>query len=86
MRAACLIAVLCLLAACAERSPQSPPRPASATPSPAIPGQGTVVRPERSQLAEPAAPEEPRYAPFDVGGAGQGPVMPSEVPPAFRGL
>jgi len=86
MRATCLIAALTLLAACAERAPPPAAAPVSATPSPAGPQQGTVVRPDRTQITEPAPPEEPRYAPFDVGGAGQGPVIPNQVAPAFRGL
>ena len=44
---------------------------------------------DRFQGADPNAPRqsgEPGASPFDVGGSGQGPVMPDQVSPAFRGL
>jgi hypothetical protein len=79
MRAAVLMAVL-LATACAE------------APAP-VPGAGAQAQPSSSGAAATPAPVAPRAArrtgepgpqPFDIGGAGEGPVMPSEVSPAFR--
>ncbi len=82
MRAACLIALLPLLAACAASTPPAAP---AAAPGDEAPQQGTVVRPDRTQRDSTRGQTgEPRYAPFDIGGSGQGPVIPDEVSPAFR--
>lgn len=82
MRRICLIAIL-LVAACAETPPpQSAGGPAVALPPPVPRGA-----PAQQRGQSPAQPTgEPALSPFDIGGSGQGPVMPNEVSPAFRGL
>ncbi|GGJ01064.1 hypothetical protein [Neoroseomonas lacus] len=78
MRRMILMAAV-LAAGCAEQ----PMPPAAALPAPvprSAPEQQGARRPPPT--AQPSG--EPGYAPFDIGGSGQGPVMPDQVPPAFR--
>jgi hypothetical protein len=79
MRRLGILAVL-LATSCAEPPPARIVAPASPLPPPVPMGQ-------RDGSASPAQRSgEPAQAPFDIGGAGQGPVMPNQVSPAFRGL
>ncbi len=84
MRPAGIIALLPLLAACAGSAPLPAARPAAAASE--APPSGTVVRPDRTQRDDvtPRQTGEPRYAPFDIGGGGQAPVIPDQASPIFR--
>ena len=86
MRPVGIIALLPLLAACAGSTPPPAARPASAVPAQEALPSGTVVRPDRTQRDDvtPRQTGEPRYAPFDIGGGGQAPVIPDQVSPIFR--
>ena len=47
---------------------------------------GQDAQADRFQSSESGAPRqtgEPGASPFDIGGSGQGPVMPDRAPPAF---
>lgn len=82
MRRMVLIAAV-LAAGCAEQPVPSAGAPAAALPAPlprSAPEQQGARRPPPS--AQPGG--EPGYAPFDIGGSGEGPVMPDQVSPAFR--
>ena len=91
MRRLILIAAL-LIAGCAEQAPPPSSAPAAALPAP-VP-QGTPeqraargLQNEMNQTGRIGAMQPsggPNLAPFDIGGAGQGPVMPGQVSPAFR--
>ena len=78
MRRAVLMAVL-LAAACAEAPAPVPPAGAQAQPSTPAAGTPAPVAPRAARQTGEPAPQ-----PFDIGGAGEGPVMPSGVSPAFR--
>lgn len=93
MRRLCLMAVL-IAASCAEPPPARIVAPATPLPPPVpmgTPEQQAARRLQRAldqdaRTGTPGQTGEPAQAPFDVGGAGQGPVMPDQVSPAFRGL
>ncbi len=89
MRRICLIAIL-LVAACAETPPPQPAGgPTAALPPPiprGTPAQQPATQRGQNQSGAVQPTGEPSQSPFDIGGSGQGPVMPSQVSPAFRGL
>ncbi|MBR0648964.1 hypothetical protein GXW78_04770 [Roseomonas terrae] len=85
---------LLLATACAEPPPARIVAPSAPLPAPVPIGTPEEQAARRLQRAlgqsgqgDPARQTgEPRQAPFDIGGQGQGPVMPDQVSPAFRGL
>ncbi len=77
---------LVLLGACAPQS--APPPPAAALPGAtraAPPASGAPDAPTVIGVVPRERPVEPGYNPLDRGAMEQYPVMPQQVPPAFRG-